>query len=107
MSRKPLLTLNKGGEFPLFPFPPGAAFTGACCSAAFVMLADRISALSNANRLQILEWLKHPARYFGRSEERRVGKECVSTCRSRWSPDHYKKKKQITNTIRQKTQREI
>src|SRR3546814_2234703 len=28
----------------------------------------------------------------GRTEERRVGKECVSTCRSRWSPDHYKKK---------------
>src|SRR3546814_11397365 len=24
----------------------------------------------------------------GRSEERRVGKECVSTCRSRWWPDH-------------------
>src|SRR3546814_15840025 len=23
-----------------------------------------------------------------RSAERRVGKECVSTCRSRWSPDH-------------------
>src|SRR3546814_20085133 len=28
-----------------------------------------------------------------RSEERRVGKECVSTCRSRWSPYHYKKTK--------------
>src|SRR3546814_15943709 len=28
-----------------------------------------------------------------RSEERRVGKECVSTCRSAWSPYHYKKKK--------------
>src|SRR3546814_20028278 len=26
-----------------------------------------------------------------RSEERRVGKECVSTCRSRWSPNHAKK----------------
>src|SRR3546814_3581927 len=25
---------------------------------------------------------------FKRSEERRVGKECVSTCRSRWSPYH-------------------
>src|SRR3546814_17680705 len=25
-----------------------------------------------------------------RSEERRVGKECVGTCRSRWSPDHSK-----------------
>src|SRR3546814_19081736 len=28
---------------------------------------------------------------FSRSEERRVGKECVSTCRSRWSPYHSKK----------------
>src|SRR3546814_18068539 len=27
-----------------------------------------------------------------RSEERRVGKECVSTCRSRWSPYNSKKK---------------
>src|SRR3546814_7200664 len=29
------------------------------------------------------EWERPP-----RSEERRVGKECVSTCRSRWSPYH-------------------
>src|SRR3546814_11095078 len=28
--------------------------------------------------------------YFWRSEERRLGKECVSTCRSRWSPYHKK-----------------
>src|SRR3546814_18846396 len=28
-----------------------------------------------------------------RSEERRVGKECVSTCKSRWSPTHKKKKR--------------
>src|SRR3546814_1759539 len=27
-------------------------------------------------------------KYVGRSAERRVGKECVSTCRSRWSPYH-------------------
>src|SRR3546814_14286857 len=27
-----------------------------------------------------------------RSEERRVGKECVSPCRSRWSPYHYTQK---------------
>src|SRR3546814_20232747 len=34
--------------------------------------------------------------YMGsRSEERRVGKECVSTCRSRWSP--YPEKKENTN----------
>src|SRR3546814_7654479 len=31
-----------------------------------------------------------------RSEERRVGKECVSPCRSRWSPYHYKKKQKST-----------
>src|SRR3546814_5846194 len=29
--------------------------------------------------------LEH-ARHLHRSEERRVGKECVSTCRSRWAP---------------------
>src|SRR3546814_18828509 len=30
---------------------------------------------------------------FVRSEERRVGKECVRKCRLRWSPVHLKKKK--------------
>src|SRR3546814_15835035 len=30
--------------------------------------------------------------HCSRSEERRVGKECVSTCRSRWSTYHEKKK---------------
>src|SRR3546814_1487852 len=35
-------------------------------------------------------WRTAPRRHCrrGRSEERRVGKECVSTCRSRWSPYH-------------------
>src|SRR3546814_19475144 len=36
-----------------------------------------------------------------RSEERRVGKECVRTCRSRWSPYHY------TKTHKERTQGEI
>src|SRR3546814_1433602 len=30
----------------------------------------------------------HLHSFWHRSEERRVGKECVSTCRSRWSPYH-------------------
>src|SRR3546814_18800579 len=30
----------------------------------------------------------HALSAYLRSEERRVGKECVSTCRSRWSPYH-------------------
>src|SRR3546814_3850957 len=39
---------------------------------------NAISILNYADRLYQLP----------RSEERRVGKECVSTCRSRWSPYH-------------------
>src|SRR3546814_17412212 len=37
--------------------------------------------------------LSRSVTFLGRSEERRVGKACVSTCRSRWSPYHYTKKK--------------
>src|SRR3546814_13289373 len=33
-------------------------------------------------------YLRHALQMEERSEERRVGKECVSTCRSRWSPYH-------------------
>src|SRR3546814_13787968 len=33
-------------------------------------------------------WMHDTLTYFKRSEERRVGKECVSTCISRWSPYH-------------------
>src|SRR3546814_14275643 len=36
-----------------------------------------------------------------RSEERRVGKECVSTCRSRWAPDHSKQKTNKTTDKRE------
>src|SRR3546814_1518182 len=35
-------------------------------------------------RLAVADWVTKYA--VTRSEERRVGKECVSTCRSRWSP---------------------
>src|SRR3546814_14691766 len=33
-------------------------------------------------------YLREHSKPSTRSEERRVGKECVSTCRSRWSPYH-------------------
>src|SRR3546814_14271406 len=38
-----------------------------------------------------------PEGVLWRSEERRVGKECVSTCRSRWSPYPKKNNTQKTN----------
>src|SRR3546814_18466240 len=37
---------------------------------------------------EMLAEFGYPKTVAGRSEERRVGKECVSTCRSRWSPYH-------------------
>src|SRR3546814_8450664 len=45
--------------------------------------------------LELLHARPPPAQHTqnGRSEERRVGKECVSPCRSRWSPYPSKKKK--------------
>src|SRR3546814_17514871 len=40
-----------------------------------------------------------PPLVIDRSEERRVGQECVSTCRSRWSPSH-QKTKQTQKTLK-------
>src|SRR3546814_12821116 len=34
------------------------------------------------------QYFLHWPRFWSRAEERRVGKACVSTCRSRWSPYH-------------------
>src|SRR3546814_1519654 len=36
----------------------------------------------------VMDGIVLEASLLHRSEERRVGKECVSTCRSRWSPYH-------------------
>ena len=42
-----------------------------------------------ADQVQALDAREVPATYLAvRSEERRVGKECVQPCRSRWSPYH-------------------
>src|SRR3546814_15820391 len=41
-----------------------------------------------------------------RSEERRVGKECVSTCRSRWSPYHSKQTQRQTQNYKMLDQKQ-
>src|SRR3546814_1170255 len=73
------------------------------CSSDLVATAPSFDAASpgfvqrlDARSLQLLQTVQLPRRAFAlglnrvtnRSEERRVGKECVSTCRSRWSPYH-------------------
>src|SRR3546814_7386916 len=48
---------------------------------------SRLPGELQAELLSLVGLKPHPA-LPARSEERRVGKECVSTCRSRWSPYH-------------------
>src|SRR3546814_16361230 len=57
-------------------------------NAAFAYLVDQDEAAMQSFRMSSQSY---GARLDGRSEERRVGKACVSTSRSRWSPYHIKK----------------
>src|SRR3546814_17713250 len=45
----------------------------------------------------LLDFARLPTVQSDRSEARRVGKECVSTCSSRWSPLHVKKTITLNN----------
>ena len=49
---------------------------------------EEVLQISLEMRRRVKEQLKKLGGMEFRSEERRVGKECVSTCRSRWSPYH-------------------
>ena len=49
----------------------------------FRRLVDYATRLRNEKFVSLIDVMKD-----GRSEERRVGKECASMCRSRWSPYH-------------------
>src|SRR3546814_2402014 len=51
-------------------------------------LERRLHAIRLTPRVDRHPAVPEPLRRRERSEERRVGKECVSTCRSRWSPYH-------------------
>src|SRR3546814_11039513 len=53
--------------------------------------ALHISQVAEFSVAQAAAWFAALNAKLRRSEERRVGKECVSTCRSRWSPYHEKK----------------
>src|SRR3546814_13385448 len=65
--------------------------------------ADDIVASAAMNGVPA-QWMRQSIEAV-RSEERRVGKECVSTCRSRWAPYHSKKTTR-TYAIYRKTDQE-
>src|SRR3546814_10796461 len=76
------------------PRPSDTICDPACGTAGF--LVEAAEYLDTHHREAIYKDTKSAKQFneatFHRSEERRVGKECVSTCRSRWSPYHSKKK---------------
>src|SRR3546814_11037360 len=60
--------------------------TGILNTAVRLGRAHGLSVLGSISKPFTLPPLKALLEPAARSEERRVGKECVSTCRSRWSP---------------------
>src|SRR3546814_10736408 len=67
----------------------GAVFTGRVASRIQVEGRDGVTVevTGRAHYTGKAQFVAEPDDAL-RSEERRVGKECVSTCRSRWSPYH-------------------
>src|SRR3546814_13140501 len=70
-------------ELPLPRLPGAHQADNAALAVAMIRHQSDVNVPPSALRAG-LGWTEWPARM--RSEERRVGKECVSTCRSRWSP---------------------
>src|SRR3546814_14958075 len=65
-----------------------------------VSMMAKSGLLRSATPVRSWKYIPLSASSCARSEERRVGKECVSTCRSRWSPYHYKKTQQVNGISR-------
>src|SRR3546814_16026739 len=70
---------------------------GSCCAERYFKKSSG-SRWVESTRCSGNSWASSPAMTWDsctRSEERRVGKEYVSTCRARWSPYPYKKKTKV------------
>src|SRR3546814_14977868 len=100
----PHKSVRQNIEFPLLPRGVDKAERGRLVAEAAGMLGlsellDRKPrALSGGQRQRVALARAIVRKASVRSEERRVGQECVSTCRSRWSPYHYKKTTSGVNT---------
>src|SRR3546814_14626004 len=108
----PYTTLfRSSGRPPPIPHPPSAAFPwiggGACMPWLQYLPRAKRLALGLAGALCCAVAVSATAQQSDSadphpvsSEERRVGKACVSTCRSLWAPSHYKKKQTTTADTR-------
>src|SRR3546814_21178856 len=69
---------------------PGLTTYDACCAYAACMPNTHIASLVHTHRILVID--ADPPNIRPRSEERRVGQECVSTCSYRWAPYTHKNK---------------
>src|SRR3546814_17461782 len=70
------------------PFEQGAALARDAALTAVISSTAGWEAIVLGKPTLVIAFPPYSMVNDGRSEERRVGKECVSTCRSRWSPYH-------------------
>src|SRR3546814_16366238 len=84
---------NDDGVDELLAYASTAAFYAAVLPVVLLMIRVLMPSLPLSMTFTLPHKKPKPGQYRKRSEERRVGKECVSTCRSRWSPYIEKKKK--------------
>src|SRR3546814_11325550 len=80
-------TINSYGEFRIKPIDSLTLIVGGIHTSGQRKIENRLDA-QRSGKANFDSF----APKFGRSEERRVGKECVSTGRSRWSPYPLNKK---------------
>src|SRR3546814_20486644 len=91
---------RENGYFHLhgFDYEQHIVFVDVVSNACIDLQYTRINLGFNLDRGHLCLHLSLTSTTNARSEERRVGKECVSKCRSRWSPYHEKKKHRTTTT---------
>src|SRR3546814_6689989 len=85
-TRCALVTGVQTCALPIFQAPTGSLSTTAAL-ALCVFVSSPLFGIADRGLRGFLKTYLQPSAFM-RSEERRVGKECVSTCRSRWSPYH-------------------
>src|SRR3546814_14223490 len=90
---KPALSLSKGRSHESRAFHVGRGYAPDARVVSGYLLVGGVAPTYGSFESPITgcagaRWRRQASLRSWRSDERRVGKECVSTCRSRWSPYH-------------------
>src|SRR3546814_12540686 len=88
-AESPLASLLWAPAYKGYPSDKLVEFIDRLGSQSGNFMEDKIGPFDGGWKGDTIDWHRaHVVTGINRSEERRVGKECISTCRSRWSPYH-------------------